>query len=299
MEEQSLVNLYESVMSKEYEDLNWVDIVLSMNEIRKAYRKIDSSAPISTIDYNSNSYRFAYIYLYAVCHTATMREMMKMLESNQMSTFLQMMAFGKDLNVCCLGGGPGCEMIGFLCGLNRSLCSTLFSDQRNISFTVLDTCSGWSISLKHVLEAFLKSDLGRNYTSNFTCNFEQANLCSFLHAEALYPIMNANIITMVKFVSVVSHCYKNNSYYLQVILKLMKPGSFLLFLDNRTGGFFEIVSEIASENNLVLLYRCNAVYQHNGDIQFQKYIFQPDPLRISKVTFAVWKKKEMNTCVCL
>lgn len=288
--EQVLADIYESVMDKEGKDLNYFQIILSMYVIQNTYKRIDSSAPIYFIDYNNSSYRFAYIYLYAVCHTAAVIEHIRILKEDKLFTFLEMMKFGDDLNVCSLGGGPGCDVIGFLCGLDQTWSSFVFSTHKNIRCTVLDMCSGWSVSLNHVLKAFLESNLGKRYESRVNCKFVQADLCSSLNFETVSAIKDADIITMIKYVSVVSYYYRSKSDYLKAIFELMKAGSFLFFLDNKTGGFYEMVSEIAEKNNLVLLFQRDTFYRPGEIMKFSKYNYG-DTLNSTSVKFAVWEKK--------
>lgn len=278
------------VLRSESEDLKWDEVMLSIAEIRKAYNRINSQVFIAIINYNIRRYRFAYIYLYAVCHTSAVWEQMNFLEENRFGTFREIMKFQESLRLCCLGGGPGCELIGILCGLENSVSSSIWRGPSTIDCTVLDMCFGWNLSLNHALVTFLESDLCKNYSSRISFNFVQSNLCSDLNPLAICAIKNADLITMVKFFSVVSFYFKNDSCYLQMIFKFMKSGSFLFFLDNSAGGFYEMVSEEAMKNNLIPIFLRKTVHRVNETSEFFNYGIPHGSLKATSLIFAIWKK---------
>ncbi|XP_023227068.1 uncharacterized protein LOC111627686 [Centruroides sculpturatus] len=291
---QMLVPVYESVLRKEQQNFNNEEISRAIRGIVKAYKKIHSNAPISIVDYNIGTYRFAYIYLYALCHTATVMKHLKILKEERFENFREMLKLGESsLNVCNLGGGPGCEVVGILSRIGES------EVPGRVKCAILDMCLGWKKSLVYVMNAFVKSDLGKYYQSRLKCKFLEADLCNNLSSSAATTIEGADLVTMVKFISVVSYYYQDNSYYLQRIFQLMKPGSYLFFLDNSTGGFFEMVSEVAEENQFVLVFQCKTYHRQKQQMRFSTYKFGTKSLRSSSVIFAVWKKKESSMCACL
>lgn len=280
--------LYESVLDIEHKDLEIADIVNAINQIIKAYKKIPNDAPVSIIDYNCSKYRFAYIYLYALCHTTIVDEHLKKLETNSFETFRQMLKLEQSrLNLCSLGGGPGCDVIGVLKNLEKYSPSLAPS---TVDCTIIDLCEGWNQSFCNVLDNFLQSDIGKCYRSRLSSCFMKADICSVLDNVTICALRKADLLTMVKFVSVVAYYCKEDSKYLQELFRLMKSGSYLIFLDNSTGGFYEMVLKSAEDNGLNLLYTVKTYHRHSEYMKFSKYKFNKKPLSFTSVIFAVWKK---------
>lgn len=296
---QTLVLLYELVLDRELKNLEKSEIIQAINIIQKTYKRIDSNFLIPIVNYNYNIYRFAYIYLYAVCHTAVVREHMKILEANASGAFREMFKLEeKRLNICSLGGGPGCEVIGILSFLGW-IRQRYPRQRQNIDCTILDLCLGWRQSFAYVLDTFLLNSLWKSNSSKIYYRFFDADLCSDLGNNSKSVIQNADVVTMVKFVSIVSYFYRRNPNYLKNIFQLMKSNSYLFFLDNCIGGFYEMVSDLAEKNNFVLVICHKTHYKIDQSLKFSKYKFNRYPFRSTSVIFAIWKKKEIGRCPCI
>lgn len=285
--------MYKSVLDKERQDLRKADMNRGIRKVGKAYSRIKNNSPATVVNYEDSSLRFAYIYKFAVCHTAIVRKHVELLKSTDygFEIFQEMLRLDEgQLNLCSLGGGPGCEVVGILSQVDQKARKKLF----NVDCKILDLCDGWSQSLRYVMEAFLKSNLGKNYESRLNCSFIKTDLCSVLDSVSTSAIEEANLVTMVKFVSALPQHCSDSSNCLQEIFRLMKPGSHLLFLDNCSGGFYEMVSMVAKENDLVPLFLHKTPYKRGKDFKFSKYKFSVKPLHSTSVIFAIWKKLGSN-----
>lgn len=184
----------------------------SLQEIKRIYGNILSKKHMVTIDYNQSSFRCAYVYYFAHCHTLIVRSALLKFQSENSSKYHEMMRYeNSSLTVCSLGGGPGCDLIGLL----NSRSHDNIGATSIIKCVVIDQYRGWKISLKHVRQSFL-NQIGSVYNGMniFEFSFIEANLCDSLKPEVKKTIEEADIINMVKFVSVVS--VKNGTEYLQV-----------------------------------------------------------------------------------
>ncbi|XP_023227059.1 uncharacterized protein LOC111627683 [Centruroides sculpturatus] len=285
-ESEHIFATFERALHKEISQasLGVEDINHAIRQLQSAYRRISPNRQISSINYDCASYRAAYLYLYAGCHAAAVYSELTCLMYKYPTEFTKLMRYEMpDLHICSLGGGPGCDVLGLL---HCRRINSKMNVTRSIRCTVVDLCMGWGVALQHVQEAYT-AGLG-SFREMVKFDFRQVNLCT--GSPQLHEISTANIVSLVKYVSVVSYYYTKSPSLLETIFWRMKPGSYVFFLDNSAGGFYEMTSRAAARAGLLLVaqpifHRWNfpSKYEFNS-----KYVSRS--LRTTSVICAIWIK---------
>lgn len=154
------------------------------------------------LDYNVPSNRCAYIYKYAPIHTKIVKNnFKKLIKIKRVKSSLNSK---KALKICCLGGGPGTDIVG----LFKVLAKFSHYHKKVIEVTVLDICGGWRNSFKRIISNLIEGKLkGVPETfinlSDFKFKLIEVNLLCHLPANIVTVISEADIVCMVKFVSAI------------------------------------------------------------------------------------------------
>lgn len=174
--------------------------IQNMKEVYMPNRNWEYDEISKVANYNDPALRCAYLHKYAMIHTGLMCEVLQS-------------AFGHygihhdidskaKLNLCSLGGGPGTDIVGLLFIL-REVFGYI---QCNV--TVIDHAIEW----KHVFDSIVSELKTGRYGSvrdmvsgwNFSYDYLSADLLAFSFVnnyKVLQAIKNADIITMIKFIS--------------------------------------------------------------------------------------------------
>ncbi|XP_035210906.1 uncharacterized protein LOC118185190 [Stegodyphus dumicola] len=290
------VDLYNTVLDKEKCQCN-----VSDNKIQNAIRNLkdaympnhswESLTETSVIaNYNDPAHRCAYLHKYAMCYTGMVSTLFEM-AINVNADIREYIDSRKCLNVCSLGGGPGTDIIGILTVICRFGNFPAF-------MTVVDYASEWQITFKNIIKE-IKSSFPEHVrmmvSSNyFKYQYLNGDLLSQVttNSNIRNAVMSADIVTMVKFISAAA-CDKTRKM-VKDIFGCMKPGALLIFIDNASGGFHEMISQVASECNMQLAFGPLLHYDYE-DARFSRTRFGYTSQSKTKITFYVWKKPTDTT----
>lgn len=204
---ESIMVLYSSVLHEDIVNkrLRTQDIRTGVQKMAKDYAPESANFTCSNRefpDYDNAAFRCAYLHKYAPLHTYIVLEsMLKFLEQKE-EVFRQLLNSGQ-LKLCCLGGGPGSEVLGVLTALS------VYFDSFKVSVTVIDCMKEWESTFSSLVQELKFGEYGAlsqgfkndNY---FQWNYLGANLLDKMTSEVNKAIGTASLVTMVKFVSAAS-----------------------------------------------------------------------------------------------
>ncbi|GFT60775.1 uncharacterized protein NPIL_47671 [Nephila pilipes] len=183
------------------------------------------------LDYNYLSNCLGYLHRYAACHTAlVLSVMIRMFHKCPPPAIRKLLALKNDLNLVCIGSGPGNDLVGFLSALYGKHFGLLDMD-----VTIVDKMAGWETVFQETIRRLKLGELG-----NVGKIFKDLKVnTSFLLGDMKYPdswsnnlkqkLINADIMLISKFLSIVPDADKFR--ILKNITMSMKPGAILIFID--------------------------------------------------------------------
>lgn len=195
------------------------------------YSHVVNGKTPAELDYNKLSNCLGYLHKYAACHTALVHTvMLKIFHTNPPAAIRRMLALKDDLKLMCLGSGLGNDFVGLLSALYGKHYGFL-----RIELTAADKMLGWQEIFQET-ENWLRDGQCGNASGIFreiavkAC-FTQSDLkvSQSWSEEFKRRLSNADLITLVKFLSVVPK--EDKITVLKNIVRFMKPGSALIFID--------------------------------------------------------------------
>lgn len=209
--------------------------------------------------------QWAYMYLFMMRHVHLVFHAMDVTVQERL---IRVDPRGKPPRICMIGGGPGSDVLGLSVFLRKHGCTISPVGQVD----VLDKCSNWSwawTSLHRHLPPYYRNGIPAVKYRQFDY---QTNILS---VENQSIVSEADIITMIKSLSPVAawlknvqpshhYTYKPNGFPRRTlaewhsvysILKHMKPGAFLLYIDNHTGPQREILMEAVRCLNFKVMFQ--------------------------------------------
>lgn len=197
------------------------------------------------INFSDPFTRWSYMFVFMMRHVHLV---FYALDQAVYEKILKVIPSGRPTNVCMIGGGPGSDVLGLGLFLMKHGCTSKLTDQVN----VLDKCQEWSDSWSQ-LHRFLPERYSKGIPEVNYHSFDYLN--NKLTPEQLGCVEDAHIVTMIKSLSPVAawlktkpihqsyvrgaygqlKCVISEWHSVYEILKAMKPGAFLLYIDNETG----------------------------------------------------------------
>lgn len=178
----------------------------SLKDIRKLKYDVMQKHDVcfhENISYEKSAARCAYLYAYSILNTTIVYfELLKHLERNT-EAFLNKFS-QETLKICCLAGGPGTEAVAITKAVRDFISKSstdLFTD---VQVTVVDIISQWKTEGEALFNALNRSTLlFGSKKVNFQYNFLKADLFSPFEEVLKQKIVEADIVTVVKFGSAV------------------------------------------------------------------------------------------------
>lgn len=180
---------YASVISENERGIEITALKKASREVSAYCRSSTSKKGLTPPDYNNPAHRCAYLYKYASLHTGIANKYFrKMLRKKEVRNILYR---NRKIKVCCLGGGPGTEVVGIFKAL--ALILTFYKQVAKVS--VLDACQGWEDSFHSIM-----SKSGHKVKKNFI----QVDLEDILSENVRKIVSKADIICMMRLHSELS-----------------------------------------------------------------------------------------------
>lgn len=225
---QSLDNLYTSCKYFYPKDTN-EQITDRLSYLSGEYGNL-SKAGGSGINYGDPATRFAYVFRYTAAHGDFVYQILKLLRQPQAGPIFK----NENVQVACIGGGPGSDLIGTLKYL------TQHSDEpvRSLTFWQLDKEQTWQDAWSGV-HAEVDAKI------RFNSYYQTLDVTDEKSWNQISAFLNSDLFTFSYFISEVMKFNANGavSAFLQTVFSRAKSGAYFLYDDNMTGGFTEFFDQ--------------------------------------------------------
>lgn len=205
------------------------------------------SASRKPINYKDPAVRFAYVYKYVAAHGDYIVQVLQKLQDKRTKPI-----FGaKHVQVSCIGGGPGSDIIAVLKYLDEYAGIEPVSKVRCY---LLDGEQSWADAWTE-LDERLKTDVAVN------TNFQPLDVANPLSWRLQKKFLHADLFTMSYFVSEVAYLDSEgvvSKFWTQLFTEA-KPGAFFLYIDNGSEKFNQYIDKISKGVNLAKIMGANNV----------------------------------------
>jgi hypothetical protein len=218
-----------------YEDIETTDrdskITERLQELSDTYGNVLATGGPS---YDDNLTRFAYVFKYATAHADYLNTIIG--RSPELCEALTK----KRVDISCIGGGPGSDVLGFL----KFLLSQ--NEKPQVTYFILDKEPAWGETWAD-LDAIVSEELktSRNY---FPLDVTEPE-----SYEKLKRPFKSDIFTMLYFLSEIYKYRKKVTTFLEVFFERMKEGALLVVLDFHDTSLESWIDQCAEDGGLETL----------------------------------------------
>lgn len=234
-------------------------IATAISTLSSAYRNLlVTGGP----DFTDPVVRFAYVYSYVPAHAHWVCELLE--KSKDAAAVFD----ASKVRITCIGGGSGSDLVGILKFLDdrETAPSALFCE-------IVDGCEEWKSTWSDL--AF-NLDLSVHLNSDYVIHrVGEPDVWTQTQKFA-----RADLFSLSFFVSEIAHLGTPAWLYLEKILRMAKPGAFLLFNDNNTSSFYEPFDQIAARTGW------RALIAEEGDRRIYDPTERTDDLQRYKAKFS-------------
>jgi hypothetical protein len=199
--------------------------------MRDGYKHL-ATKPISH-NYADPVTRFAYIYVYVTSHANVVYQLIR--KSSALRTL-----FKRDqVNITCIGGGPGSDFLGIL--------KYIFKDGTKVprlKLSLFDKESAWSECWSDV-----DDKLGLPISNVFQ-NFDVTDPKTWKPYD---KYLSADLFTMIFFMSEIDSLRAQAEPFFAHLFNNAKQGALLLYVDNRTAQFYNWFDSLMSAHGWKVL----------------------------------------------
>jgi hypothetical protein len=198
--------------------------------LRKHYRKLASSTV--ALDYRDPATRYVYLCTYVTSHANIVYQRIK--RSDELASLFER---GK-VQVACIGGGPGSDLLGVLKyahGLPRA---------PSLKFFLYDRETAWSESW---------SDVDDKLGTHISTYFQQFDVTDPESYERQTKYLSSDLFTMIYFVSEVHALRAKAEDFFSKLFAQAKQGALFLFVDNAASVFYEWFDQIWKTQGIELV----------------------------------------------
>ncbi len=237
----NLMQLIKLVLDDAYASINALNTTIKDAQIKQEIGNLSSEyekltqATSAPIDYSDGVKRFAYIYKYTVAHADYI------MQTIERSKALRDLLAKNSIEVACLGGGPGSDLLGILKYLiktgatNLSLKCYIFDKERAWG----DSWSDVASQLKPPFQVFPV--------------FQQMDVTDPNTWASYQKFLRADLFTLSYFLSEVWKIKAAAEPFFERCMSQMKSGSMMLFVDNNDPRFRDWFDGMAKKHGLVVI----------------------------------------------
>jgi hypothetical protein len=245
-----------------------------LDTISDAYRNVEHAAD-GSLDYSDPVKRFAYIYKYTVAHADYIMQLVERTEE------LASLFERKEIEVACLGGGPGSDLLGIL--------KYILNNSRSTTLTcyLFDRERAWSDAWVHVARRM-----------DAPCKvfpvFNQMDVTDQKTWAAYESFFESDIITLSYFLSeVYRHRTEAEPFFEHVFLRA-KSGAAFLYIDNWSAKFTDWFDGMTTRAGLETISQGTRTIAFSNDEEksdLGPYLAKFDwPKRKADVAFRIMRK---------
>jgi hypothetical protein len=250
-------------------------IKAELETLKKEYAKL-TNANAKPIDYRDPVKRFAYIYKYTVAHADYIMQIIRGQKA------LRDLLKQNTVEVACLGGGPGSDLLGILKYMIQARV-----EKTRLTCYIFDKERAWGDSW---------SDVARLLNAPFDVYpvFQQMDVTDRVTWESYQKFLRADIFTLSYFLSEIWKIKAQAEPFFTHCMSQMKPGSMVLFVDNNSSQFVDWFDKLAKKNHLKTVASASAELAFSNDeektdlgVYFEKFGW---PKRKSDAAYRIVKR---------
>lgn len=232
----NVFQLIQSVLNEIYKRISGDEtakdkqISAQMVALREKYKGL-AKAGVPT-DYADAVTRFAYIYVYVTSHANIVYQLVQGCEA-----LLELLA-REQVNISCIGGGPGSDFLGVLKYIIKN------KKTPRIKVNLFDREPAWNECWSDV-----DDKLGLPISNTFT-PFDVTKPETWKHYE---KFLAADLFTMIYFMSEVNSLRAEAEAFFTHLFQNAKKGALILYVDNNNETFYSWFDALASAHNWKVL----------------------------------------------
>ncbi len=240
-----------------------------------------------SIDHSSKFTHFAYLFLYTAAHANLLFQVLR--DARNIRPLNECFNSEK-LDVACLGGGPGSDILGVLKYVNQENSST--ASLKTVNFTTLDKEQAWEKTSRNIHSKI-------NTSSRFPTlhNFLQVDFTKIESSKFIEKIPNTTLFTMMHSFSEIHGSRKDTYNFFKCLFAEAKPGALFILIDNSNHLLYDWFDDLADSNEIKTL-RKSTVYElreapdeRKAVLNEYRYKFDERPHLRPKVFYRIYYKK--------
>lgn len=195
-----------------------------------------------TINYNSPVTRFAYMYCYVAPHADVMYQIIK---DNQSVTKI---LSNREINIACLGGGPGSDLLGMLKFMRLENVST------KLTCNIYDREGSWEMCIASITNQIRNFTDTMKITPTISGNvfFRELDIVKDFNKVAQDDFTGVNLLTISFLVSEIKQA-EAKTLFLEIFEKV-SSGCLLILMDNSSGDAHTRFDTFVNEYNYCSFY---------------------------------------------
>ena len=210
--------------------------VLSRTSTLNTFYFSFSKSTWAPLDYDDPVTRFLYAYKYIAGHADVISKLLAEVWSDFKPDFLR----NDPLDVCCVGGGPGTDMLGVAAFLD----SQKRLSPELVRFAILEKEQAWAPLAEAIADALPKS---RDYELDFL----PSDATTALSGDCEGALGNADIVIMSFLISEIATL--SPEQYLAQVIKSIRTGCIILITDIGTPEMKPVLDSLSSLSRTELL----------------------------------------------
>jgi SAM-dependent methyltransferase len=230
----NVFQLVKLVLDEQYDSIGGTEaerddaIRARIQALMERYLKL---AEENSVTYRKPVTRFAYIYKYVTSHSNLTYKMIERCKA------LRDLFLKDQVTVSCVGGGPGSELLGVLKYMAR------LDELPLLRCYLLDREIGWADAWSDVDEK-AKTDC------KVSSYFIPMDVTDPENWAAHSKYLKADLFTMVYFASEIFCKRDRATPYFEHLFKGMRPGAYILYIDNNSPTFSEWFDNLSAKQGL-------------------------------------------------
>ena len=235
----------------------------------------------AAIDYTDAARRFAYLYKYVACHSNLV--FTRILGSKE----LQALFNKNEVQVACIGGGPGSELLGILKYCIDKDISPL------LKCLLFDGEIAWGESWEDIDDKLNMMDEVKPTTRTIYQPLDVTKPEQYGHKTKYFK---SDLFIMVYFVSEVFSFMGKAQLYFDHLFAGIEKGSLLLYIDNKHSSFTNWIDKQLADNSFKVIAAAEGVEKmppEEEKTELGKYYgnFESDPKLTADIAWRIARKK--------
>lgn len=225
-----LDELYPQIEGNEDEKIQKIQDKIQL--LSQLYANLINSSPEAPINYKDPITRFSYIYKYVTSHSDYVYSTIESYSEHFNN-------LGENIDVTCIGGGPGSDFLGIL----KYFIET--EQKKNITCYIYDKEDAWGDNWGDVHKKTNSKKISLNTTYQ-RIDVKEKDSWSFRTKHK-----NSDIVTLIYFMSEIYKLRDQGATeFISKIFKESKSGCIFIFIDNMNSNLSEWFESIAASTNV-------------------------------------------------